>query len=186
MVGSCLNLGDFPESRHIFIFRLFGLAGYRWIHCVDFIFSRRRPSLLFGCPQTCWLTTHMDILDIPELPEIPDPAPYDENPVAVADYLMTALFRRQPAMLHAEFLDGDGRWFVQPAQGDECVAESRSAGEFRSVLARFGAHFMEGQVYGGHTRRILTQCGRKFSCRFFMSNDNSTGYWIRIYTHATS
>jgi hypothetical protein len=53
----------------------------------------------------------MDSLDIPELLEIPDPAPYDVNPVATADFLMTTLLRKAPAMLHAEFHDGDGRWF---------------------------------------------------------------------------
>ena len=128
----------------------------------------------------------MDILDIPELIEIPDPAPYDENPVAVADYLMTMLFRNQPAMLHAEFRDGDGGWFVQTAQKDECIAKSKSVGEFRSVLARFGAHFMDTQLYGGHTRRALTQQRRELACRFFMSNDNATGYWIRVYAHAAA
>jgi hypothetical protein len=128
----------------------------------------------------------MDILDIPELIEIPDPTPLDANPSAIADYLLTALFRRQPAMLHAEFRDGDGRWFVQSAHSDECVAESKSTGEFRSVLARFGAHFMDTQLYGGHIRRVLTQRGQKFACRFFMSNDNSTGYWIRVYAHAAA
>jgi hypothetical protein len=126
----------------------------------------------------------MDILDIPELLEIPDPAPYDENPVAVADYLMTMLFQRQPAMLHAEFRDGDGHWFVQTAQKDECIAKSKSVGEFRSVLARFGAHFMDTQLYGGHIRRALTQRQQKFICRFFMSNDNATGYWVRVYAYA--
>jgi hypothetical protein len=128
----------------------------------------------------------MDILDIPKFLEIPDPAPYDENPVAVADYLMTMLFQRQPAMLHAEFRDGDGRWYVRTAQQDECVAKSKSVGEFRSVLARFGAHFMDTQLYGGHTRRALTQKQQKFACRFFMSNDNATGYWIRVYAHAAA
>jgi len=126
----------------------------------------------------------MDIIGIPELLEIPNPAPYDENPVAVADYLMSMLFRHQPAMLHAEFRDGDGRWFVQTAQKDECVAESKSVGEFRSVLARFGAHFMDTQLYGGHTRRSVIQKQQKFACRFFMSNDNATGYWIRVYAYA--
>ncbi len=128
----------------------------------------------------------MDILDIPVLLEIPDPAPYDANPSEIADYLLTMLFQRQPAMLHAEFRDGDGRWFVKTAQKDERIAESKSVGEFRAVLARFGAHFMDLQVYGGHTRRQLTQQQRKFACRFFMSNDNATGYWIRVYAHAAA
>ena len=134
----------------------------------------------------------MDNLDIPELFRIPDSTPDDANPSAIADYLMTMLFQRQPAMLHAEFRDGDGRWFVQSGQKDECisgemdecVAESKRLPEFRAVLARFGAHFMDLQLYGGHTRRTLTQHQRKFSCRFFMSNDNATGFWIRVYAHS--
>ena len=130
----------------------------------------------------------MDSLDIPELLEIPDPAPYDENPVATADFLVTALLRAQPAMLHAEFRGGDGRWFVRPASSfdrdGECVAESKSVGEFRAVLARFGAHYMDTQLYGGHIRRSVEQRGHRFHCEFFMSNQGPTGYWIRVYAHA--
>ena len=127
----------------------------------------------------------MDILDIPESLEIPDPAPYDENPVATADFLMTALLRKQPAMLHGEFRGGDGRWFVRDsAQCEERVAESKSVGEFRAVLARFGHHFMGGQLYAGHTRLTVMQHGRKFACEIFMSNQGSTGYWIRVYANA--
>ena len=127
----------------------------------------------------------MDILDIPELLEIPDPAPYDENPVTMADYLMTALLRRHPSLLHAEFRGGEGRWFVRDsAQHDECVGESKSVGEFRAVLARFGAHYMSGQLYSGHARQSVGQQGRRFHCEFFMSNQGRTGYWIRVYAHA--
>ena len=127
----------------------------------------------------------MDILDIPELLEIPDPAPYDENSVATADFLMTALLRKQPAMLHAEFLDDDGRWFVRDsARREECVAESKTVGEFRSVLARIGYHYMNVQLYGGHIRRAVTQNGKKFNCEIFMSNQGLTGYWIRVYAQA--
>ena len=126
----------------------------------------------------------METLDIPELLEIPDPAPYDENPVAVADFLMTALLRRLPAMLHAEFEGGDGRWFVRDAERrDTCVAESKTVGEFRAVLARFGSHYMGVQLYGGHTRRSVTQNGRTYACEIFMSNQGRTGFWIRVYAH---
>jgi len=121
----------------------------------------------------------MDTLDIPELLEIPDPHPYDENPVATADFLMTALLRKQPALLHAEFQGGDGRWFIRdPAQREACVAESKTVGEFRAVLGRFGNH-MGGQLYGGYHRLSVTHQGRKFACEIFMSNQGRTGYWIR-------
>jgi hypothetical protein len=127
----------------------------------------------------------MDTLDIPELLEIPDPAPYDENPVATADFLMTALLRKQPAMLHAEFQDGDGSWFIRDsARREECVAKSRHVGEFRAVLARFGYHYMDVQLYRGHASRFVTQRGQRFVCEIFMSNQGSTGFWIRVHVHA--
>jgi len=128
----------------------------------------------------------MDILEVPELLEIPDPAPYDLNAKETADFLMTMLLRSQPGALHAEFRDDDGRWFVRSwkvltQQTEECVARSEGNGAFRAVLARFGAHYMDGQLYGGHTFRQLSQRGQRFTCRFFMSNDNWSGHWIRVY-----
>lgn len=125
------------------------------------------------------------MLDIPELLEIPDPAPCEENPVAVADFLLTALLRRLPAILHAEFEGGSGRWFVRDMERrDTCVAESKTVGEFRAVLARFGFHYMGVQLYGCHTRRSVTQNGRTYACEIFMSNQGWTGFWIRVYAHA--
>ena len=127
----------------------------------------------------------MDILDIPELLEIPDPATYDENPVATADFLMTALLRKQPAMLHAEFQDGNGGWFIRDAaRREECVATSKTVREFRAVLARFGYHYVSVQLYAGHIQRAVTQNGQKFDCEIFMSNQGRTGFWIRVYAHA--
>jgi len=44
---------------------------------------------------------------------------------------MTALLRKQPAMLHAEFRDGSVRWLIQDsAQVEECVAESKAVVSF--------------------------------------------------------
>jgi hypothetical protein len=124
----------------------------------------------------------VDTLEIPELLVIPNPAPYDENPVEVADYLMTALLRKQPAMLHAEFNEGSIRWLIRDsAQREECMAESKSRGEFCSVLARFGHHYMNDQLYSGHIQRAVSQNGKKFACEIFMSNQGRTGFWIRVY-----
>jgi hypothetical protein len=52
------------------------------------------------------------------------------------------------------------------------------------VLARFGYHYMSVQLYGGHTRRVVSQRGQKFACEIFMSNQGSSGFWIRVYAHA--
>src|SRR3982750_2216314 len=119
----------------------------------------------------------MVTLNIPELLKIPDPAPFDASPVATVDFLMTALLRKQPAMLHAEFQGDDGHWFVRDsAQREECVAKSKSSGEFRAVLARFGHHYMGDQLYGGHRRLSIAQHQQKFACEIFMSNQGWTGY----------
>ena len=127
----------------------------------------------------------MDILEVPEVLELPRPAPNEGYPSATADYVMTALLRRQPAMLHAVFLDGCGRWLVQTSNdGDTLITESKGVGEFRAVLARFGAHYMDTQLYGGHVRRTISQARRKFACEIFMSNQGWTGFWIRVYARA--
>jgi len=127
----------------------------------------------------------MDIFNIPELLEIPDPAPDDENPAATTAFLMTALLRKNPAVLYADFRGGDGRWWVRDsAQHEECVAESKGVGHFRSILARFGHCFMGDQLYGGHARLSVEQNGQKFACEIFMSNQGWTGYWIRVYARA--
>lgn len=124
----------------------------------------------------------METLEIPEVIEMPNPSPYDADAVGTADFLMTTLLRKLPSMLHAEFQDGDGRWFIKDAQRLETgVTQSKTVGEFRAVLARFGHHYMGGQLYGGHIRWKISQKGRNFFCEIFMSNQGMTGYWIRVY-----
>jgi hypothetical protein len=49
------------------------------------------------------------------------------------------------------------------------------------VLARFGYFYMAVQLYGGFARRVLIHRGRQYGCNIYMSNDNWTGYWIRVY-----
>jgi hypothetical protein len=130
----------------------------------------------------------MDILDVPELLQIPDPAPYDENPIATADYLLTMLFRQEASFLHAEFLQGDGAWYVCPRIGgrsgpDEVVARSETVGRFRAVLARFGHYYMGGQVYHGYAQKVLRQAALERHCHFYLSNAGYSGYWIRVYAN---
>ena len=129
----------------------------------------------------------MDTLDIPEMLEIPDPAPFDADPTAIADFLMTALLRKLPGLLEAEFKNGDGRCLIKrPSEPDECIASFCSLGVFRSVLARFGFHHMGVQLYGGHIRRSVCQNGKTFACEFFMANQGLSGYWIRVYACAVT
>jgi hypothetical protein len=125
----------------------------------------------------------MDRIEVPEVLVFPEPeSPRSVHPVAVADFLMTALLRKEPAMLHAEYQGNGARWFIRDsAQHDECIAELSDLWVFRAVLARFAARYMIGQMYGGHAQLPLMQCGRKFACELFMSNQGRTGFWIRVY-----
>jgi hypothetical protein len=121
-------------------------------------------------------------LDTPvEVPSVTS-VPNTNHTVEYADYLLTALLRHNSAQLHGEFRDGLGVWSVRPRPGEDIqVARFDSVGAFRSVLARFGYRYMAVQLYGGYARRILTQGGRSYICVIHMSNDNWTGYWLRVY-----
>ena len=129
----------------------------------------------------------METLDVPELLEIPDPAPHDENPTAFVDFLLTTLFSHSPALLHAEYRHAEQSvtWFVRPRDDDKgaqdfSVAASPSLGSFRSVLARFGHHYMGGQLYRGFALRFLRQHDRVHRCLIHTSNMGQSGFWIRV------
>lgn len=131
----------------------------------------------------------LESFEVPEVLVIPDPAPNDFNAVASADFLITALLRKQRGLLHAELLDTRRQdepnevvsWNFRDATQNEEMITQIPVRFFRTTLARFGWRYMSGQVYGGHVRRPLTQKGDKFICEIFMSNQNWPGCWIRIY-----
>lgn len=125
------------------------------------------------------------LLEVPERHEIPDPAACcDKTLVVTADFLMTALLRRSPAVLRAKWQGKEVRWLIEAADFDEtCLYQSEMGGDFRGLLARFGHHYMDGQLYGGHIRRLLAQNARRYLCEFAMSNQAKTGFWIQICVH---
>ena len=49
------------------------------------------------------------------------------------------------------------------------------------MLARFGHHYMGGQLYNGYALRWLRQGGRVHRCYIYMSNGGQPGFWIKIY-----
>ena len=131
----------------------------------------------------------MDTQDVPEVFEMPQLGPNEESPVAFADLMLTALLGRESGMLHAEHHDADPSvgWFIGPLdrRGEETdapVAVSPSRGAFRSVLARFGHHYMDGQLYHGYALRFLRQRGSVHRCHIYMSNAGQSGFWIEIYS----
>lgn len=121
-----------------------------------------------------------------EVPEVIEVSGTEFDVVAYAHFLLTHLLRQNTALLHGQFQNGTGIWLLrQRPKGTEGpdveIARLDSVGVFRVVLARFGYYYMGVQLYGGFARRVLTHRGRQYACSIYMSNDNWTGYWIRIY-----
>ncbi len=130
----------------------------------------------------------METLDVPELLEVPDQTRQDENPVAFADFVLTRLFQHCPALLHAEYRPPEEAvtWFIRSRGGDETAQDlpigvSPSRGCFRLVLARFGHHYMDGQLYHGFAMRFLRQRDTIYRCLIYTSNMGQSGFWIRVY-----
>lgn len=99
------------------------------------------------------------------------------------------MLRHDAAILTAKFQsdtrDGAVVWYVTEMIGKHsgepaAVATSSFRSSFRVVLARFGYHYMDIQLYGGNTTCLLTQCGQTFLCSITMSNGGQSGYWIEI------
>ena len=133
-------------------------------------------------------STRMDTQEVPEVFEMPQLGPNEESPVALADMMLTALLGRESGVLHAEHHDAELSvgWFIAPLdwhgeETDAPVAVSPSRGAFRSVLARFGHHYMSGQPYHGYALRFLRQRGQVHRCHIYMSNAGQSGFWIEIY-----
>ena len=118
-------------------------------------------------------------LDVPEVCSLPDPF----DVVAYADFLLTSLLQHDGGVLHGEFKDGVGSWFVRALPDGEDVEIGRqdSVGYFRGVLARFGYWYMAGQLYGGSAQPVLVQRGQRYDCDITMSNDSRFGYSLRVY-----
>ena len=130
----------------------------------------------------------MEYLDVPEVRQLPELSANEENAVDFADMVLTSLLSYDNAVLFSEYApsDSSASWRIMPqheaAQTHEIeVAISPSLGSFRSVLARFGHHYMEGQLYNGYALRFLRQQGRVHRCYIYMSNGGQPGFWIRIY-----
>jgi hypothetical protein len=131
----------------------------------------------------------MDKIEVPEVLELPKLGPNEESAVAFADLVLTALFRYKNALLHAEYKNAETSvtWLITPrdtdaVQQNEPITISPSLGSFRSVLARFGHHYMGGQLYHGFAMRPLEQNGKIYRCLIYTSNMGQSGFWIRVYS----
>jgi len=132
--------------------------------------------------------TRMDTFDVPEVRQSPELSVGEEDPVAFADMMLTSLLGYDNALLRAEHTatDSSVSWCIEPPDETASTHEievgiSPSLAGFRSVLARFGHHYMSDQLYNGYALRFLRQRGRVHRCHFYLSNAAQSGFWIRIY-----
>ena len=132
-----------------------------------------------------------DPLEVPEVLQLPELSANEESAVDFADMVLTCLFGYDSALLSAEHTTSDSEvsWCIAPRDGTAAPHEievgiSPSLGSFRSVLARFGHHYLSHQLYHGYALRFLRQRGRLHRCHIYMSNDGQSGFWIRVYAAA--
>lgn len=120
----------------------------------------------------------------PEVPRVMN-LPADADVVAIADFLLTHLLQNAPASLIAEPPPSGPFGFSLKPDGSEPIEVYRcaDAGEFRAILARFGHHYLDGQLYGGFSQRILEQGNRRCVTLLYLSNNHSSGLWLRFHTH---
>jgi hypothetical protein len=127
----------------------------------------------------------METIEVPEIVVLPNQdAPHEMDGVAVVDCLLTRVLSQETAYLQAEYSSEPIDWILKRSWGasGEPVFRSQTLGDFRYLLARFGHHYMADQVYGGYSDRILVQNGIRRWCSLYMSNQSSSGFWIRIYS----
>lgn len=127
----------------------------------------------------------MDPIEVPYTDETSlTPCP-ERHVVSWADLLLTAALREDTALLWADYTGGLA-WHVRSPGREAVVAVNSNWTPFRATLARFGHHYMSGQLYGGFSEGLLTQRGRTFHFAMYMANDQWRGYWLRAYVRPTA
>lgn len=130
-------------------------------------------------------------IQVPTIVEPPDRESGSEDGpwiVSYADWLMNLVLRTAPSGLRAEMRDSDDRnvrWerLKKPGACEETepLSHTTPTDIFRSILARFGHHYLDGQLYGGSCERILVWRDQQFAAQFDCSNSGSSGFWIEIH-----
>jgi hypothetical protein len=109
-----------------------------------------------------------------------DPSDSIEN---VVDCLLAKVLEHAPCAIEAQLEEGNPMvTWREKTKGDEVFWEL-SARHFRSILARIGNHYLDGQLYEGFG---VVEVGfeDESNCqpvRIFFGNHSLTGCWIRIY-----
>lgn len=82
----------------------------------------------------------------------------------------------------------DDWWYEERAswrEPERCLDRRRitaASGEwFRALAAVVANHFMDQQFWGGESLRSVVHEGRRRTLEFVMSNDPTSGFWLRVY-----
>lgn len=114
-----------------------------------------------------------------EIPNVVDAR--GETIEGVVDYLLAGMLHMAPSTLSARYVNPEEEvvWHLRTNSAETVFYRSRAL-YFRTILARFGHHFMDGKLYGGEVQKELCYLSRDFTVAFKMSNSQSNGFWIEI------
>ena len=132
--------------------------------CVSLVEEARMPEVVG--------TIDMEPLEI-SLPEA------GSAPVTIlAHSLLLRLLAAAPCVAKAERRPEDEVVIARLSSGEEVGSIPRSL--FRGYLARYAVWLMNGQVYGGYSRRCLVHDGKRFVLAIHLSNEALSGFWFRF------
>ena len=128
-------------------------------------------------------------IDVPVVDRWPDFPPRHPPIPEICDYLLTRLLSDGARILYADYGTHAGRWYVkkqldEPPVATDLVAEVPDRSFFRMILARFGGHYLKGQLYGGYAEAFLKQREKAQFVAIYMGNDSRRGFWLRAFTVA--
>jgi hypothetical protein len=129
-------------------------------------------------------------IDIPVVDRWPEFPPRQPPVDVIADYLLTRLLSDDARMLFADYGKHGGCWYVQKrmdeaSSSNDLIVELPDRSFFRMVLARFGTHYLGGQIYGGFTEAFFRQREKVQFVTIYMGNDSCRGFWLRAFTRPT-
>jgi len=114
---------------------------------------------------------------------VPDAdSPSEDEIIALVDHVLRAAAALAPCVLQARLTGAPhAQWTVSTTQAATTQVLDQSAGTFRMALARLACQYLDGQVYGGYTRRHLRVGARDYAAAFFLSNEALSGFWVQIH-----
>lgn len=115
----------------------------------------------------------MNLIEITPVSEHPDPSSEDFI-CAFPEFILGHLFDSADEITTQESESG----FVEWSSEHEILARTK-IGNFRTVLARFGYHFLGGQPYGGSETLGLQRGGSEISVHIEVANSQREGFRLR-------